>query len=263
MSSNIVGISGNTGSGKDTVADKFVAEGYVKISLADPMKRLASKVFCFSEPQLWGPSGYRNQWDERFFIGADEWRSSERRLHAESMPWLRELMPSMGEDVLYDAQKSLIDWFTKLRRDHPDLSPRVCLQLLGTEWGREACDEDVWVDLMSRTAERLLESKEYAYDRLFGLHWAESSVPAGVVVPDVRFENELLFFKRNNCSVIKVVRPGTDGAAVSTGITQHKSETEQAGFDPSLFSVTIENEGTLEDLLTTATVLAEAYSTAT
>ncbi len=264
--SNMVGINGNIGSGKDTVADVFVAAGYCKISLADPMKRLAFQVFDFTEEQLWGPSDNRNAWDERYFKGSDAWDRAERQLFAESMPWLRDLLPITPESFLYNAQKSLIGWFWDLREHHPDLSPRVCLQLLGTEWGRETCNEDVWVDYMNRTACKLLERYDVgypsqSYDRLFGLHIGDTDTqPIGVVVPDVRFENELYFFKRNNCPVIKVVRPETDSDATKIGVAQHKSETEQAGFDPSLFSIVIENVGTLDELLETADFLSKAYS---
>ncbi len=56
----IIGICGNAGVGKDTTADFLVkTNGFVKVSLADPMKRICQAVYGFSNEQLWGPSEKR------------------------------------------------------------------------------------------------------------------------------------------------------------------------------------------------------------
>lgn len=63
----IIGLSGLAGSGKDTCADFLVEEfDFVKISLADHLKRICKDVFDFSNDQLWGPSNCRNQPDKRY-----------------------------------------------------------------------------------------------------------------------------------------------------------------------------------------------------
>ena len=42
----IIGITGKAGAGKDTVADYLIShEGFKKIALADPIKRLVKDVF--------------------------------------------------------------------------------------------------------------------------------------------------------------------------------------------------------------------------
>lgn len=67
MRTKLIGIHGRAGAGKDTVADWLVRErGYVRVSLADPMKRFCAEVFGFSEEQLWGPSEHRNAPDARW-----------------------------------------------------------------------------------------------------------------------------------------------------------------------------------------------------
>lgn len=67
MHMQIIGITGNMGVGKDTMADYVVAKyGFVKISMADPMKRIAKEIYEFSDEQLWGPSEFRNQEDKRY-----------------------------------------------------------------------------------------------------------------------------------------------------------------------------------------------------
>src|SRR3989344_1545837 len=65
--SKIISLTGNMGVGKDTMADYMVEKyGYVKISMADPMKRIAKEIYEFSDEQLWGPSQARNQDDTRY-----------------------------------------------------------------------------------------------------------------------------------------------------------------------------------------------------
>lgn len=63
----IVGLSGLAGSGKDQSAAFLVEDfGFVKISLADPLKQIARRVYDFSDEQLWGPSQFRNGEDRRY-----------------------------------------------------------------------------------------------------------------------------------------------------------------------------------------------------
>lgn len=63
----IISLTGTMGVGKDTMADYMVAKhGFVKLSMADPFKRIAKEVYEFSDEQLWGPSSSRNQEDTRY-----------------------------------------------------------------------------------------------------------------------------------------------------------------------------------------------------
>ncbi len=65
--SMIISITGNMGVGKDTMADYMVEKyGFIKISMADPFKRIAKEIYEFSDDQLWGPSESRNRPDERY-----------------------------------------------------------------------------------------------------------------------------------------------------------------------------------------------------
>jgi hypothetical protein len=51
----ILGIMGQAGSGKDVFADHLVEKyGYVRIALADPIKRMAMELYDMTEEQLWG-----------------------------------------------------------------------------------------------------------------------------------------------------------------------------------------------------------------
>lgn len=95
------------------------------------------------------------------------------------------------------------------------VSYRKLAATLGTEWGRRMIDPNIWVNILS------------------------SKIGAdNVVIPDVRFENEVDWIKNNGGIIIKIIR---DTELVS----DHVSE---AGVDNSLVDYIIENNGTIEDL---------------
>lgn len=63
----IIGVSGFSGSGKDTVADEICkSPSFVKLAFADGVKRILVEVFDFTDEQLWGPSAERNKPDARY-----------------------------------------------------------------------------------------------------------------------------------------------------------------------------------------------------
>jgi energy-coupling factor transporter ATP-binding protein EcfA2 len=106
----IVGIAGESGSGKSTVA-QMIADIYREVGqntrivgLADPMKTFCQEIFDWPESALWGPSHLRNVAPE-----GSSWR----------------------------------------RPDGAPLTPRFALQTLGSEWGRN-CDSDLWAKVWQR-----------------------------------------------------------------------------------------------------------------
>lgn len=63
----LIGVSGPAGSGKDTFADFLAGDHrWVKIALADPIKRAAADWFDWDHERLWGPSTKRNEPDPRY-----------------------------------------------------------------------------------------------------------------------------------------------------------------------------------------------------
>ena len=105
-------------------------------------------------------------------------------------------------------------------------TPRYLMQTLGTEWGREMIDPDLWVKAcMARVA----GSRRYGNP---------------VVISDVRFPNEAEAIRKARGVIWRVVRPGT-------GATEHSSETSM---DAIAADDTIANIGTVQ--LLTEGVLA-------
>lgn len=193
-SMNIIGITGAAGSGKDTVADILVKNhGFVRVALADPMKRFCKGIFGFTDEQLWGESEKRDVPDKRF-PRKHSW------VQADGIVQLQEF----GGHEFRCACCGNID----SEEEHCFLTPRFALQQLGTEWGRKM-SEDVWINKTLEAATFLLSGAEKtsspplrpAYVAQEGVTW-RSAAPhwghpdtyfhlKGVVIPDVRFPNEL------------------------------------------------------------------------
>lgn len=75
------------------------------------------------------------------------------------------------------------DWREQDITDHLQITPRSLMLSMGTEWGRDLVDEDIWVHLAER-----------AYDRLQG----------GAFFTDVRFDNEAHFIQHRGGIVVEV-----------------------------------------------------------
>ena len=153
--------------------------------------------------------------------------------------WPRDLLEGDTEESRNWREQPDDFWSEKMGKK---FSPRLALQLLGTEAGREVFHKDIWVNsLLKRAGDK------------------------NVVITDVRFKNELKFIQKNNGIVIRVKRGPEpewyeDAIKVNKGDRYigwalakdrlkrkgiHVSETDWVG---SKFDYTIENDGTLEDL---------------
>jgi hypothetical protein len=225
---NIIGIVGKAGSGKDTVADILVRDhGFCKIALADPMKRACREFFDFTDDQLWGPSEMRNEVDDRWPRPRESHRLDENgRCHV-----CFELFPP-SEEACFGGDMYL--------------SPRVALQQLGTQWGR-AMSEDIWINKALKDAAFLLSGEEQTgalwlsvcAEKTFhkdgaGERWWDPyrdpkrrSHAKGVVIPDVRFPNELRRIREVGGKIWR--RSG--GGSLEGAAATHISETALVDID--------------------------------
>ena len=97
---------------------------------------------------------------------------------------LKEMLRAIGVDCSDDAKAVISDDY--------GVTPRHMMQTLGTEWGRQTIDGDIWVKAFAR-------------------------LNAGkcVIVPDVRFENEAELVREHGVLIHLVGRGGIDGNHVS------------------------------------------------
>jgi len=220
----IIGISGLAGSGKDTAAEFLVEDhSFVRVGLADKLKRILKDVFDFTDEQLWGPSSERNKPDYRY-------KMSE--------------CPACGGDPKKTGQCEVGCVY---------LTARFAAQKLGTEWAR-ACYLNVWVEDVLRTAKMLLNGPEYRYEKESGIYPSFSSSgyteTRGIVIPDVRFKNEMSCIRAAGGHLIRLKRgSGLSTEALDGTYSAHSSETEQLEVPDSYFSAVIDNNKlSLEEL---------------
>jgi len=239
----IIALSGLSGTGKDTAADILVRNhGFVKVSLADPIKRICRDVFDFTDDQLWGPSESRNAPDKRYPRKHGPWKSVVAQRESKCACCGKE----EGRPLLVDIESGYVQKRDSIPLCH--LTPRHALQKLGTEWGR-GCYDDIWVEYAVRVAKELLSGyhpEGYAtYDAKSGLEHSHADDPKyrGVVISDVRFRNEISGLKKAGAKLIRIKRPGHEQPK-----WDHPSETEQMDIPDEEFNLVINNQDSLEDL---------------
>ncbi|MBU1282857.1 MAG: deoxynucleotide monophosphate kinase [Gammaproteobacteria bacterium] len=89
----------------------------------------------------------------------------------------------------------------------PDIgkSPRELMQLLGTEWARNLVHRDLWLLLAKQNIGAQLDADQAHYN--------------GVIIRDVRFENEAQWIRSQGGVVVHILRPDAQPVAA------HISET--------------------------------------
>lgn len=129
------------------------------------------------------------------------------------------VMFGLTEDhVNGDLKETVIPWL--------GVSPRRILQTLGTEWGRDTIRNDLWVVLAQRQWEIISVATEHTFH-------------GGMIIPDVRFEDEAAFIRENGGTLVHIQREGAQQ------IEAHKSE---AGVEFRLGDWLIKNNGSIQEL---------------
>lgn len=230
---------GESGSGKD-LCGQWVVDNkeFCRVAFADPLKRFCRLVFQFSDQQLWGPSQFRNE------DVAMDWEEARVRLGMGIPSWVDTLALTNIEKANYAA--IVDDWFTECRRRGDKISPRVALQLLGTEYGR-SFKKSLWMDTLFKRVvpwirEGLGYSKKEGPTNEFRHH-------RGVVITDCRFKNEMQASKDNGAKVIKLIRLSREEQpAEEFGISGHASEAEQRSIPEDYYDVVLRMKEGLDNV---------------
>lgn len=125
------------------------------------------------------------------------------------------------------------------------ISYRQLMQLLGTEWGRNQVNPNLWVNLVASQWE---VTKTYfplsQLKNTFCTHYS------GMVLSDVRFDSEAEWIKSQGGLIIEITRPGLE----KVGLDGHQSE---AGISPAYTDVTVLNNQDLPSFYATLDSLVE------
>lgn len=137
------------------------------------------------------------------------------------MGFAQPLRVFVGELLGLDADQLETHKETQVPFLREGVTPRTMLQTLGTEWGRQLVDPDIWVTVAMRSADA---AREAGY---------------AVAFADVRFPNEAEAIRSRGGIIVNVTREGTGSGDA------HVSE---AGLPAELVNYTIANDGTPSDL---------------
>jgi hypothetical protein len=200
----VVGLGYTARVGKDTIADYLVREhNFHKTSFATALKEgIGRGVFGFNDDQLYGSTkeAVDEFWDARLNIYQN--RNGQVSIK-----------PGHTCEICQEWERLPV-------------TPRLILQLAGTEAGRNVFGECLWVE----TVARLIQNSGHS-------RW---------VIPDVRFPNEAEAVLKwgGTAWAVEASYPGYKG--ISGGTTGHASETSLLTFDK--WSGIISNYGTFSDL---------------
>jgi hypothetical protein len=124
---------------------------------------------------------------------------------------------SLTTAQLEGAEKELpLEWLGK--------SPRELMQLLGTEWGRDLVHPQLWLLLAEQNLQALAELNQDMQ---------------GVVIRDVRFDNEAAWVRSKGGVIVHITRPD------ASDVAHHISE---SGVTPWPGDHLVVNDGPLEQL---------------
>ena len=262
----IISISGKIGSGKDTVGHimqilidmphfsniavieyldkKDINYSYKNKKFADKLKDIVCMLIGCTREQLEDRDFKEKELGEewtRYNISNGFWS------HSDNNPSHKRMDSKQCTKEEYEEEVK-INWQTAYKTVY---TPRLLLQHIGTELFRNQIIDGIWVNA--------LMSEYKAKEELVGttpenIQWGE--VYPNWIITDTRFPNELQAVKDKGGINIRVNRPKerelilrNANSIIDTRKTlepKHKSET---ALDNATFDYTIENDGTLDELI--------------
>ena len=174
--------------------------------------------------------------EQKYNFQRDSFAATLKDAVAAIFGWDRDLLE--GRSDAGRIWREQVDPWWATRLNMPGLTPRLVLQLWGTEVCRVSFHDDIWIASLESRLSRQTDN---------------------VVISDCRFPNEITAIKKYGGKVIRVVRgedPSWYDLAVESNKSNfnhmataypeiHASEWAWAGAD---FDATIHNNGTIDDL---------------
>lgn len=171
----IVGVGGNAGAGKDTLADVLVKKyGFTKLAFADSLKEMCSKVFEL-------PLNYfydREIKDSDFLVPLE--------FNEEHVEAIVDYCKEFGVNIKDVKTQTISELYLGKSLN----SPREVMQFIGTEVCRDNIDPNIWITIIKNTINKN-PNKSY-------------------VVSDCRLPNERKLIKELDGYMTLVKRPNLD-----------------------------------------------------
>lgn len=267
----IIGISGKINSGKDTVG-KIVK--LIRLLNKADTKELLMEYEHFERNNLWdvvkGPSSFEiKKFADKLkdmvciLLGCTREQLEDREYKERELgeEWnytfynIRDNQGGMLDSHLSqeDAENDLSFWDENINIAHPPyiekveqrLTPRLLLQLLGTECGRKIIHPDTWCNA--------LMSEYKGVDKFRDINPAEPWEFPNWIITDIRFPNELKAVKDRGGITIGVHRDLHKGNAHIAPIP-HESET---ALDNAEFDYVIDNNSDIQSLIEKVRIILE------
>jgi hypothetical protein len=222
----IIGISGKKGHGKDTVGDILrtalyrtrTEYGWQICKFADTLKDMVCMLIGCTRAQLEDPVFKNTELGESWVTYSVNDNNRTRDT------W-----------VVAGDERSIYNKYNVYSKNK--LTPRLLLQLLGTECGRNIIHPNIWINALFSKYKQTIP-----FDKIFKQSDIEENSNWGFpnwIITDVRFINEVEAIKERGGIVIRVNNPNVEST------DRHISETE---LDNYPFDYIIENGSTLSDL---------------
>lgn len=247
----IIAISGKKQHGKDTVAKA------IQVLISSPHFTNAAVVKFLRR-------SYKSEWEIRRFadplkkmvaimLGCQVEQFEDEEFKSKVLDkqwWYYKLVRDGGYGTTllpYDTPDEILSEYEGLILVKP--SPRLLLQLMGTECGRQILHPNIWINAMFsnyHSSWKTFDMIDILYGGTQGLYEAPESK---WIIPDLRFPNELKAVQLLKGVTIRVNKPvylDKNHAGILAQIEEHESET---ALDKVKLDYTIINDGDLEELV--------------
>ena len=237
----IIGISGRIGSGKDTVGKIIQYLICLELNTLAP-HQFSFKDFVKSTASNEIQSGFKiKKFADKLkdlvcmLIGCTREQLEDREFKE------KELGEEWDRVISSDGKVHLPDDYPDL--EYSKLTPRLLLQLLGTEYGREIIHPNIWVN--SLMSEYFCVQSDLAPNGIDCPNW---------IITDMRFPNEMEAVKKKGGITIRVNRPcdicgGSGYHKMSCPVSKSGEHYSEKALDNAEFDYVIDNNGTIEELI--------------
>lgn len=170
--------------------------------------------------------------------------------HSDNNPSHKMMDSQPCDKETYEAEKK-INWQTAYKSE---LTPRLLLQLLGTECGRQIIHPNIWVNATMADYKPHVAPYNSLGDVFDDSKHCSSEIKLpNWLITDVRFPNEYDVVKKHGF-LIRVIRPcslcgGKSYHKLDCGNNYLKEHESETALDKFSFKYTIMNDGTIEDLV--------------